>query len=223
MVPNGVDPGQWTVVPEPGPAGVLRVAVVSRLASRKRLLQLSDVLHHVSGRLPAGAALHVEIFGDGPQRPRLERRLDEHSMTGWVHLRGRCSRGDIRAAFARSDLFIAPAKLESFGIAALEARCAGLPILARSGTGVSDFVAHGREGWLVDSDAAMGETLLHLVRTPDVLQRVAAHNRSTPASISWSEVLRRCETLYRRATLLQGRSWGARRLSTSGERVVSER
>ena len=223
VLPNGVDPAHWSVVHEPGPAGVLRIAVVSRLASRKRLLQLFDALHEVSGRLPAGAALHVEIFGDGPQRPRIERRLADHGMTGWVHLRGRCTRSDIRDAFARTDLFVASAELESFGIAALEARCAGLPILARAGTGVSDFVAHGREGWLVDSDAAIGQTILELARTPEVLARVAAHNRSESASISWPEVLRRCETLYRRATLLHGRTWGPRRLPTSGERVVSDR
>lgn len=223
VLPNGVDPAQWTVEPEPGPEGLLRIAVVSRLASRKRLMQLSDVLQHTSGRLPAGTGMHVEIFGDGPQRLRLERRLQERSMTDWVRLQGRCSRPDIRAAFARSDLFVAPAKLESFGIAALEARCAGLPILARAGTGVSDFVSHGHEGWLVDSDQAIGETLLELVRHPEVLERVATHNRTQPASISWTEVMRRCETLYRRATLLHGRSWGPQRLSTGQERVVSDR
>lgn len=221
VVPNGVDPAQWQVSHNPGDPGTLRVAVVSRLASRKRLVQLFDILHDAGRRLPPGA-IHVEVFGDGPQRERLEKQLARHGMTRWVHLQGRSSRADIRAAFARSDLFIAPAKLESFGIAALEARCAGLPILARSGTGVADFVVHGREGWLVDSDRDMTDTVVSLVRQPEILNSVASHNRTVPASISWPEVLRRCDTLYRRATILQGRSWGPRRLPDDGDRAASD-
>ncbi len=208
ILPNGIDPDGWSVAHDGGRPGELRLAAVSRLAHRKRILPLLEILMAVRRQLPAGFRLSVEILGDGPQRPQVERFVRRHSMD-WVQLRGRCSRADIRSTFARSDLFVAPAKLESFGIAALEARCAGLPIIALSGTGVEDFVAHGQEGWLVDSDRAMIETIASLARSPELLERVSAHNRSVPPSISWPEVLRRCDALYRRAALMHGRSWPA--------------
>jgi glycosyltransferase involved in cell wall biosynthesis len=245
ILPNGVDPGEWRVVHDPGRAGELRIAAVSRLARRKRLLQLVEILHAVHDQLPPGLSLNVCILGDGPQRKEIERYLRRHDMDGWVQLLGRRSRSDIRSTFARSDLFVAPASLESFGIAALEARCAGLPVVALAGTGVQDFLAHGREGWLVRSDAAMVETISSLVRSPEVLAHVAAHNRAVPASISWSAVLDSCEDLYDQASCRHGRMWrvavdeteastdggmgarvvelGAPRFTEEQDRVVSDR
>ncbi len=192
---------------EPAQGPVLRVAAVSRLARRKRILQLVEILLAAHDRLPAGLAFDVHILGEGPQRKEIERYLHRHDMEGWVHLLGRRSRAEIRSVFARSDLFVAPASLESFGIAALEARSAGLPVVARAGTGVEDFVAHGREGWLVPSDAAMVDALATLAQAPDLVAQVAEHNRTVPASISWKAVLDECEDLYERASAHHRRVW----------------
>ena len=229
ILPNGIDPEVWRVTSDGGRPGELRLAVVSRLARRKRIVPLLGILDSVRRQLPPGVTLRAEILGDGPRRDEVERFLRRHHMD-WVALRGRCSRSEIRDTFARSDLFVAPAKLESFGIAALEARCAGLPIVALSGTGVEDFVAHGREGWLVDSDSAMADTIASLARSPELVRRVAHHNRTVAPSISWPEVLRRCDALYRRAALMHGRTWPALRAaqpatlsSEEQDQVVSER
>ena len=58
-----------------------------------------------------------------PARPRLRPRSSSTSPAGSRPTRS-------RPTLAASDAFVAPAKLESFGIAALEARTAGLPVLA---------------------------------------------------------------------------------------------
>ena len=84
-------------------------------------------------------------------------------MTDWVRLTGQLDQPAIRAVFDDADLYLSPATLESFGIAALEARCAGLPVIAFAGTGVSDFIEHGRNGLLVGSDAEMVEAITRLV------------------------------------------------------------
>lgn len=207
VLPNGVDADRWKVVHERGPVSTLRIVAVARLARRKRIRQLLEIVKVVHDGLPAGLGLDVNILGDGPERGEIERYLRRHRMEPWVHLLGRRERDEIREVFARSDLFVAPATLESFGIAALEARCAGLPVLALAGTGVEDFVAHGREGWLVDSDAAMVQMISSLARSRDVLDHVARHNRSAPPSISWERVLDACEGLYQRASRLQGQHW----------------
>lgn len=207
ILPNGIDPAEWRIDPRPGRPGELRITAVSRLARRKRALRLVEMMAAVSEMLPTGYRLQVEILGDGPERGKIERFLRRHGMDSWVHLRGRRTRLEIRGVFSRSDLFVAPSSLESFGIAALEARCAGLPIVALAGTGVQDFVSHGREGWLVDTDRAMVETIASLARSPEILQRVAAHNRSVPAAITWPGVLAGCEHLYVEAAHKHGRTW----------------
>jgi glycosyltransferase involved in cell wall biosynthesis len=201
VLPNGIDPRAWTVTPVAADRNHLRVVVVGRLAARKRTMHLARILLAARHRLPPGTLLGVEIIGDGPERGPLERFLRHHSMTDWVHLRGRLDRQEIRAVLARSDLFLAPALLESFGIAALEARCSGLPILARAGTGTQDFVRHEIEGWLADSDAAMADLIVSLAADRNRLDQVGAHNRSVAPAITWPLVLDRCDTLYQRAAL----------------------
>ena len=136
------------------------------------------------------------IIGEGPERASLEKYLRAHDLTDVVELVGRRTRDEIRTEFARADIFVAPANLESFGIAALEARCAGLPVVAKARTGIREFVANGREGLLAQSDRDMVDQLLRLDPRPGP---APADRRPQP---------RRCR---RRST---GRGW-SRPTSTS--------
>jgi glycosyltransferase involved in cell wall biosynthesis len=136
-------------------------------------------------------------------------------MTDWVQLTGQLDQPAIRRVFDDADLYISPAILESFGIAALEARCAGLPVIAFAGTGVSDFISHGRNGLLVGSDAEMVEAISRLVREPAARDRLTAHNLSTESGFGWPSVLRACEDVYQQAFERVGRpATGSERLAT---------
>jgi glycosyltransferase involved in cell wall biosynthesis len=132
----------------------------------------------------------------------MERYLDRHGLRGWVDLPGRCSRDEIRELYRRADVFVAPANLESFGIAALEARCAGLPVVAMAHTGIREFVAHGVEGLLASSDADLAAALAQLARSPDLRSRIAEHNRAVVPPMTWDDVLARSDDVYKRAATL---------------------
>ena len=94
-------------------------------------------------------------------------------MAGWVELPGRLPRTEIRALYERADLFVAPATLESFGIAALEARCAGLPVLARTAGGIGEFVGARPDGLLAGSDGDLVRDLVRLAADPAERERMA--------------------------------------------------
>ncbi len=111
----------------------------------------------------------------------------------------------IRDWLARTDIYVAPANLESFGIAALEARCAGVPVVAKSCTGIREFVEHGREGYLCDTDAEMVVNLAHLVNHPEVREAMAMHNRTTAPACNWDDVVKRNLAAYEDAARLAGR------------------
>jgi glycosyltransferase involved in cell wall biosynthesis len=123
-------------------------------------------------------------------------------MADWVELPGRLSRGEIRTVFEHGDLFVAPATLESFGIAALEARCSGLPVLARAGSGVGAFVVDGQDGLLAASDGDMVRALVRLAGDPAERERMAMYCRQVPADLGWRSVLRRTEAAYAAADQL---------------------
>jgi glycosyltransferase involved in cell wall biosynthesis len=199
VVPNGIDNDAWAVTPVPREVGSVTIVSVMRLAPRKRPRHLLKMITRVRDQLPEGVRLRVVIIGEGPERASLEKYLRTHDLSGIVELVGRLSREEIREQFARADIFVAPANLESFGIAALEARCAGLPVVAKARTGIREFVANGREGLLAQSDRDMVDQLLRLIRDPGLRQQIAAHNRSVPSAVDWSKVVDANVAVYQRA------------------------
>ena len=205
VLPNGVRPELWQL---PGrlrdPRRVVIVSVM-RLAARKRPLPLLKVLRAVRQQVPDGIELQVQIVGAGPQRQAMLNYLVRHRMTGWVELAGQLDQPSIRDRFAGADLYVSPATLESFGIAALEARCAGLPVLAFAGTGVADFIEHGRNGLLVRSDDELAAALAGLAGSPAARAELAQHQPGSEANYGWDRVLNTCEQVYQRAFQQAGR------------------
>jgi glycosyltransferase involved in cell wall biosynthesis len=198
VLPNGIDQSSWEVVPDESEGRPVTIVSVMRLAPRKRPLHLLKMIKQVRRRLPA-TPLRVVVIGEGPERPSLERYLRSHRLGDVVELIGRRTREEIRLEFARADLFVAPANLESFGIAALEARCAGLPVVAKARTGIREFVEHGREGLLARSDREMVDQLVQLVRDRELRLVISKHNRETPAPVDWPEVVEMNLAAYRSA------------------------
>jgi len=197
VIPNGIDVDAWRVEPTPRTSDRVEFISVMRLARRKRPGALLRIVHEVKRRAP-DVAFRVRIVGEGMQRPLLEREIVRLGLSDVVVLTGRLEHDEIRAAYASSDVYVAPANLESFGLAALEARCAGLPVVAKAQTGIREFVNHGEEGLLAASDRQMTDHLVRLLREPEFRRKIAEHNATTRPP-SWNEVLRLNLAAYDRA------------------------
>ena len=208
VLPNGIDQADWTVDPLERDADDVRMVTVMRLAPRKRPLHLLRMVTRLRARTPSSIRLRLDIVGEGPERPSLERYIRRHGLGDIVFLLGRCSRDEIRAMYGRADLFVAPANLESFGIAALEARCAGVPVVAKERTGIREFVDHGREGLLARSDADMVDQLQRLIGDPELRLLMAKHNRETPVAVEWPRVVALNVAAYRAAIARYGMGAG---------------
>jgi glycosyltransferase involved in cell wall biosynthesis len=203
VLPNGIDVDRWSTpaaqAPAREPGGAVRVVSAMRLAARKRPLPLLRTVARVRELVPAEIAIRLEIFGNGPDRRRLERFVAAHDMGGWVLLPGRVTREELRDRYAAADIYVAPAPLESFGIAALEARTVGLPVVGRLGSGVQEFVKDALNGYLATDDEAMAVALARLVTDDGLRASMTAYNRSTPPEQSWARILDGAEAEYRRA------------------------
>ena len=207
VLPNGIDVGLWAPSslrePEPtgstGPAAPVRVLAAMRLAARKRPIAVLEVAAAARELLPADVRFTVELMGEGPERARLEQFAGAHHMQAWLRLPGRVSRDELRRRYWASDLYLTPARLEAFGIAALEARTAGLPVLARTGTGVADFVEDGVHGVLAPDDEGLADALAKLVLDDRLRADMARHSATTAPRQSWPAVVGLVEAEYSRA------------------------
>lgn len=189
ILPNGIDNASWHIEPLPRDPSVVTVVAVMRLAPRKRPIHLLRMIKQVHERLPAGLRVKLLVIGEGPERGSMEKYIATHHLHDVVTLAGRLDRDQIRSVFATSDVFVAPANLESFGIAALEARCAGLPVVAKSRTGIREFVEHEQEGLLADTDADMADQILRLVVDAELREKITTFNREVSSPVDWSDVV----------------------------------
>lgn len=194
VLPNAVDPGDWSRVsvrPEPD---TLTFVAVMRLAARKRPRALLEVFREAA----VSPAARLVVVGDGPRAEAYRRWCRAHPYVH-VTLLGQLDRRQIRSVLGRADVFLAPATRESFGIAALEAHESGLPVVGRSATGVADFIDHGVDGLLVGSDTEMADAIRTLTDDRPLLRKLTAATGEHSSGYDWPNAVARADAAYRDA------------------------
>ena len=185
VIPNGLGLAAWPAAP---PAShidePMHVVAVGRLAHGN---SPSPCSIRSAARAPSpglSGRIRATIVGNGPPESLMRRYLARHGMTKWVQLAGRVDRHDLPALLATADVFLAPARREAFGLAALEARSVGIPVVARADTGVADFITDRREGLLGHGARGLTAALIRLLTDTELRHRIATHNRATPPPAS---------------------------------------
>lgn len=211
VLPNGVDLAFWRAALHRGSRASGEITLVSamRLHRKKRAVQLVRAF----ARAVAGSGVRARLLmvGDGPERRAVERAIGEVTRSGDVHvmLLGWREPRKLRDLYAKSDAFASASRRESFGIAALEARAAGLPVIAMRDAGSSAFL-HDENALLCDDDGDLAQAMSRILRDAELRRRLAAEQGSVER-YDWSVVIADHERCYARAT--------ARQLS--GEAVVA--
>lgn len=92
-----------------------------RLDAVKNVVFLADVLREMVQSKPN---TYLLILGDGPEREKVTKRLNEFGLENHVCLPGRV--GNVNDYLQAMDAFLLPSEYEAFPICLLEAHCAGL-------------------------------------------------------------------------------------------------
>ncbi|MEP7252677.1 MAG: N-acetyl-alpha-D-glucosaminyl L-malate synthase BshA [Ginsengibacter sp.] len=88
------------------------------------------------------------FVGDGPERSYVERLCRESDSHGDIRFLGR--QEQMEDILAISDLFILPSEYESFGLVALEAMAAAVPVVSTNAGGLPEINIDGVTGFLSD-------------------------------------------------------------------------
>jgi glycosyltransferase involved in cell wall biosynthesis len=188
VLPNGLDTRFWRALPSAPPPGEIVFVSAIRLSRKKRPMRLirafADAVRFVAG----APAMRLVVAGDGPERRAMRRLADELGVGDRVELVGHLSRDDLRVLYARAHAFVLPSERESFGIAALEARAAGLPVIGMLASGVRDFVSQGLDGLLARDDAELARHIGRLALDAPFRDYVRHRNRSVPPPYDWADV-----------------------------------
>ena len=197
VTPNAVDPAPWQVL-APEPHDGIRIAATLRFAPRKRVMALLRSLRDARRWVPSDISMQATIAGDGPLLSQAQRFIDREHLD-WVSLPGRMTRDQLLQVYREADIFVQPTIRESFGLAALEARSAGLPVIGYAGSGLSEFITDGVNGLLVNGDAGMSAAIRRLATDDLLRRRLAAFNRENPPIHTWEYALRALDAAYETA------------------------
>jgi len=208
VLPNGIDLGFWRSARSKAPRASKTVTLVSamRLQRKKRPRQLLAAFAHAASRVAVPSRLL--LVGDGPARPTLERDVRELGLSGTVDMLGWLSPEALRSIYADADGFVLASTRESFGIAALEARAAGLPVVAMRDAGSSEFLIDGENALLGEDDADLVRSLARLIGDAGLRARLANHSERLER-YDWSSVLVEHEATYHRAVRRAAAAAGA--------------
>ncbi|MEO5831944.1 MAG: glycosyltransferase family 4 protein [Nakamurella sp.] len=207
VVPNLIDSRWWSAgIPSTRDlSGAVRIVLVGRLKKRKHLDEVIDVLAQVRRQLPPGTKVAVSIVGDGPRRDDLQRQINDNDLADWVALLGYRDTAAIRDLHHESHLFIASSRQEAFGIAAYEARSAGLPIIGYRDTGLGDYITDGLDGLLVGNKQEMTGAIVGLIQDRERLAMMLLTTGTTPPAITSGDATAAITALYDRARTARAR------------------
>ena len=188
ILPNGLDTSFWRTSSSAMREGEIVFASAIRLSRKKRPLRLisafADAVRFVAGT----PAMRLVVAGSGPEAASMRRLADELGVGDRVELPGQLSRAALRDLYSRSHAFVLPSERESFGIAALEARAAGLPVIGMLASGVRDFVRQGVNGLLARDEAELSRHISRLALDAPFREYVRHRNSLTPPPYDWRDV-----------------------------------
>jgi glycosyltransferase involved in cell wall biosynthesis len=207
VLPNGIDVPWWRAGSLAHPRGDEIVFVTAMRLSRKkrpeRLVRAFASAVRFTGGSPR---MRLIIAGDGPDRRALRRLADALDIGTMVELPGHMDRESLRDLYHRTHAFVLPSERESFGIAALEARAAGLPVIAMLAGGARDFIVRGVDGLLVRDERELARAISRLAIETPFREYMAAHNRAVPPAYDWPDVADLHLRYYGEAAALRDRA-----------------
>lgn len=197
VLPNGINTEKWRC--EKVRHGRFNIMSVMRLARSKDPMTLIRAIPEINSRLPEDLRPVYTIIGDGPERKRIQREITRLHIADQVLLAGLRTHKEIKRQFAITDLFLLPSRQEGFGIAALEALSAGIPVVGMNRGGLMDIVEQGRNGFLADSFEEFVEYSVELIVDRDKRRRMSRTAGEMAEMFSWEEVVFRHVETYEQA------------------------
>jgi glycosyltransferase involved in cell wall biosynthesis len=176
IVRNGIDlrPFDGAVPSLRHDEPALLVGLIGRLAWEKGVDFFLLAAARVLTEFPSAKFV---VVGEGPDREKLERTIDELKIRDCVSMLGR--RDDMPAVYASLDIMVSSSRQEGLPMAILEGMASGLPLVATAVGEVPAVVQDGVTGLLVPPENVeqLASGILELLRHADKRKRFGAAAR----------------------------------------------
>jgi len=171
------------------------VTHISNMRSVKRIPDIIDIFYRIQNEEEA----ILLMIGDGPEREKAEQQAKDLGIYSKVKFLGKTT--EIKKLLCMSDLFLLTSATESFGLVALEAMAAKVPVISSNAGGIREVNVHGVTGFLatIGDVETMANYSLKLLQNPELHQEFRNNAYERAKEFSMDTIVPKYEEVYNRA------------------------
>jgi glycosyltransferase involved in cell wall biosynthesis len=199
-IPNGVDVEKYT---NPNKKGIEdfkkkhnldrnTILYVGRIHESKGLQYVIESIKDIDCKL-------LIVGPDGGYRKVLRKKAEELKILDKIIFLGRVSDEDLILSYFSSDLFVLFSEWEGFGIVAIEAMAAGLPVISSDRGALPFLVKNDFNGEIVEfkNIVKLREAIVNLVKDKKKILLLGQKAKRFSGDYSWEKIVKQYENLYK--------------------------
>jgi glycosyltransferase involved in cell wall biosynthesis len=136
---------------------ICRLVTVARLEKQKNIPLLLRAFYELRA-----TGYELVVVGEGRERDRIEAEIKKLGLQDKVHLLGQKTREEVRRILWRADVFVLSSDYEGWGLAAVEALAAGVPVVMTDTGCAGEVIINNTTGRVVPKGDA--EALTRAIR-----------------------------------------------------------
>ncbi|MNQ51134.1 GDP-mannose-dependent alpha-(1-6)-phosphatidylinositol monomannoside mannosyltransferase [compost metagenome] len=188
ITPFGIDTERFSPAPATTNTDDTRPIVIGTVKGLETTYGI-DILLQAFSRLVStleaedsatASRLTLKIYGSGSQAQALQAMATELGIADRTQFLGHIAHSEVPAALREMDVYVALSRMDSFGVAILEACACSIPVLVSDADGPAEIVVDGVTGYVVprlDASAAAAR-LRQLVADPALRRRLGEAGRA---------------------------------------------
>ena len=169
--------------------------IVTHISNFRKVKRIEDVVRIFYG-IQQKLSAKLIMVGDGPEREIADQLCKDLGIKSKVLFLGNTS--DIDRILCFTDLFLLPSASESFGLSALEAMAAGVPVVSSNTGGLPEVNEEGVSGYLcpIGDVKAMAEKAIYILEDKTRLAQFKQNARKVAERFDEDKIVPMYEALY---------------------------
>lgn len=169
--------------------------IITHISNFRKVKRATDTVH-IFHKIRAQRPVKLLLIGDGPERLVIEELCREHGYCKDIFFLGKQEK--IEGILMNSDLFLLPSESESFGLSALEAMAAGVPVISSNVGGLPEVNLHNFSGFLasVGDVETMSNYCIRLLDNPNEHQKFRQQAKMQAQKFSKENIIPKYLKLY---------------------------
>jgi N-acetyl-alpha-D-glucosaminyl L-malate synthase BshA len=169
----------------------------SNFRKLKRVDDVIEIFNRVNKKIPS----RLMMVGDGPERHVAEELCRKLNLCDEIRFVGK--QEQMEEIMVISDLFLLPSDYESFGLSALEAMAAHVPVVSSNAGGLPEVNIHGETGYLapVGHVKEMADYALDILKDDETLRGFKQRAYEQACRFDIDNIVPLYEEMYERVLL----------------------